>query len=108
MGKIKQFVAYPKPSRLMRRMIRHRGDVSEGNTRIPVATRTLLGRKITFYHNGERVIEGLNITDEDMFNSEILRFAHASLLTGEPVGDRRMCCVDATANPVKVWLYGLY
>ena len=106
MVNIKRFVAYPKPSRLMRRMVKHKGDVSEGSTPIPVATRYLLGRKVVFYHNGWRIIEGIKITEEEMFESEILRFAHASLLTGEPVGDKRLCCVDATANPVKVWLFG--
>ena len=106
MGSIKRFVAYPKPSLLMRRMVKHKGDVSEGSTRIPVATRYVLGRKVVFYHDGWRFIEQVKITEEEMFESEILRFAHASLLTGEPVGDKRLCCVDATANPVKVWLFG--
>ena len=90
----------------MRRMIKHKGDVSEGSTRVAVAYRYLLGRRVVFYHDGWRVIDKIKITEEEMFNSEILRFAHASLLTGEPVGDKRLCWVDATANPVKVWLFG--
>lgn len=103
--KVKQFSATLKPSLLMRRMIKHKGDVSEGTTSKIVAVRHILGHRIDFYYNGMRIIHGLDLTEEEMYNSEILRFAHASLLTGEAVGDKRRCYVDATINPVEVWVY---
>lgn len=91
----------------MRRMLEHSGDVSEGTKCKVLAERVILNKKVTFYTNGLRKIEGVNLNDEDKYNSEILRFAQASILIGEPVGDKRKCYVDATKNPVEVWVHNL-
>ena len=104
---IVQLAANMKPALLMRRMLKHQGDVSEMDKRKPLAIRTMLGRKVWFYSNGEHVAEGVPLTDEEFYNSEVLRFAHASLLVGEAVGDKRKCYVDATTNPVEIWVYGV-
>jgi len=103
----KLLIANCRPSLLTKRMTRHKCDVSEGTEYKVIARRCLLGKSMTFYHNGLRVIEGIKLTDQEQHDSEILRLAHASILIGEPVGDRRMCWVDATRNPVEVWIYGM-
>ena len=105
MGKI-DLRAVIRPSGFMRKMLRH-SDVSEGTKSKVIAKRQILKRIVTFYHNGLRVIEGTDLDDQEMHESEILRLAHASILVGAPVGDKRACWVDATANPVSVWVYGM-
>lgn len=107
MGNLINLTAECKPSALMRKMLRHKGDVSEGTQHKIIAKRRILKRCITFYHNGLRVIEGTDLNEEEMHNSEILRLAHASLLIDAPVGDKKLCYVDATKNPVEVWVYGM-
>lgn len=96
-----------KPSRLMRKMLKHTGDVSEGTQAKVVARRQILDRQVTFYHNGLRVVEGIGLDEQEIHESEILRLAHASLLIGHSVGDKKICYVDATKNPVEVWICGL-
>lgn len=88
-------------------MLKHTGDVSEGTKFRVLAVRQILRRKVTFYVNGLRFIEGTDLNEEEMHNSEILRLAHASLLVEAGVGDKRYCYVDATKNPVEVWVYGM-
>lgn len=94
-----------RASKMLKRMMRHSGDVSEGTGSKLIAQRTILKRTVSFYNNGLRVIEGEEISEEDQYNSEVLRLAHASILMNAPVGDKRMCYVDATKNPVEVWFY---
>lgn len=98
--------AHCRPTALMRRMLKHRGDVSEGSADRLLATRIILGRRVDFYRNGRRELHGSKLTDTEMHDSELLRFAHASLLDGTGVGDKLFCWVDATKNPVEVWLFG--
>lgn len=107
MVRILSFTAECRPSALMRRMTHHSGDVSEGTQFKVLAKRFILGKEITFYRNGLRKIDNVLLTEEEVSNSELLRFAHASLLINGPVGDKRKCYVDATKNPVEVWLYSL-
>lgn len=94
-----------KPSTLFEVMNQHRGDVSEGTDGKELARRIMLGRKVKFFHDGRHIVESENITEEEEYNSELLKLAHASLLVGGPVGDKRYVYVDATKNPVEVWLY---
>lgn len=107
MGRIIQFTANCKPSALMKNMLKHRGDVSEGTQFRILAKRKILKRNVTFYHNGLRFIEGTDLNEQEMHESEILRLAHASILINAPVGDKKLCYVDATKNPVEVWIYGM-
>ncbi len=72
-----------------------------------MAKRYILKRKVTFYYNGLRIIEGVDLDEQEMHDSEILRLAHASLLINAPVGDKQACYVDATKNPVEIWVYGM-
>lgn len=96
-----------QPSGTMSRMLRHKGDVSEGTKYKIIAKRIIMNRKVTFYHNGLREVEGLGLDEQEEHDSEILRLAHASILVKQPVGDKKMCYVDATKNPVEVWVYGM-
>lgn len=108
MGNIKYFSAHLRPSNFVKRLRQHDGNVSSGSKAKVLAKRTVLGKRITFYENGMHVIHGeLDITEEEMFNSNILRFIHASLLINEPVGDKAKIWVNAAVNPVQVWLYGM-
>lgn len=96
-----------RPSALMKRMLRHSGDVSEGTNHKVLATRTILNRKVTFYSDGTHFIHRTGLNEEESFNSGILRFAHASLLINMPVGDKAYCYVDATKEPMEVYVYGM-
>lgn len=96
-----------RPTRLLKRMLKNSGDVSEGNKHKLIATRMILKKKVNFYANGLRIIEGTALDEQDAHDSEILRFAHASIFTGGPVGDKALCYVDATKSPVEVWIYGM-
>ena len=107
MDKIIQLTATCKPSTLMRNMSAHCGDVSEGTKSKILAQRRILNKLVTFYHNGLRVIENVGLNEQEIHESEILRLAHASLLIGTPVGDKRACYVDAIKNPVEIWVYGI-
>lgn len=106
MGKV-FLLAKCRPSTLMKNMAKHRGDVSEGTQLKVIARRHILNRLVIFYHNGLRVIKGVNLNEQEVHESEVLRLAHASLLIGSPVGDKRACYVDATKDPVEVWVYGM-
>lgn len=101
------FSANPKPSKLVKRMWKHKCDVSEGSQAKVMAKRTILGMKVTFYESGLRVVEDNDLSEEDEYNSEILRLAHASILIGGPVGDKKILYVDATFNPVKIFIYNM-
>ncbi len=107
MAKLVNLTVNCRPSALMRRMLLHSGDVSEGTQHKILAHRQILKRHVTFYCNGLRVIKGMDLNEEEVHDSEILRLAHASLLIGAPVGDKRFCYVDATVNPVIIWIYGM-
>ena len=96
-----------RPSKMLKRLQAHQGDVSEGSHREILATRTILGKKVTFYRDGDHRVHSRRVSDEESYHSEILRFAHASLLINQPVGDKRRCYVDATRNPCEVWVCGL-
>ena len=94
-------------SAMLNNMHRHQGDVSEGTQHRPIASRWILGHRCSFFADGTHTIDGIDITAEDEYASEILRFAHASLITGGPVGDKAKCWVDATVDPAIVWIHGL-
>jgi len=94
-----------RPSGLLKRMTAHKGDVSEGNKCKLIARRKILNKYVEFYRDGTRRIFGTGLNDEESYDSEILRFAHASILINGPVGDKRLCWVDATKDPVELWLY---
>ena len=94
-----------RPSLLMRRMLKHAGDVSEGTRCKILAKRLVLGYNVTFYTNGLRIVDNLDIDEEEVFNSELLKLTHASILIQEAVGDKRKCYVDATKNPVEIWIH---
>jgi hypothetical protein len=101
----KLFTAKLIPSAYLKRIFRHNSEVSEGSKSKVIARRKLLGRVVTFYQNGLRLIDGINITEQEQFDSQILKFAHASILIEGPVGDKKACYVDATKNPIEVWVY---
>ena len=108
MDKIKQFKAHVRPSGFARRMFAHQGNLSEFSKASILAERTILGKKAIFFTNGEHILKGrIDLTEEEMFKSHILRYAHASLLVNEPVGDKKRIWVDATVDPVNIWLYGM-
>lgn len=107
MSNIIQFSAKLKPSTLMKRMRAHFGDVSEGSQVKVMAKRIILGKRVTFFENGLRVVEDKGLSEDDEFNSEVLRLAHASLLVNDAVGDREACYVDARKNPVEVVIWGM-
>lgn len=101
----KLLIAHCVPSSYIKRIFKHNKNVDEGNKSKIIAIRTILGKRVTFYQNGLRFIDGVDIDEEEQFNSQILRFAHASILIQGPVGDKKGCYVDATKNPVEVWIY---
>ena len=107
MGRIIQFSAHVRPVGFFRNILKHTGDVSEGSKHRILAVRTIAGKKVTFYHNGYRKIHNLNLTEEDTYNSEILKLAHASILTNMPIGKKSYCYVDSSYDPVDVWIYGM-
>ena len=92
-----------RPVGAMARSARHK-DASESSKSRLTCSRLILGYTVNFYESGLRVVEGLPLDDQECFDSQILRFAHASVLIGEPVGDKCFCYVDSRANPVEVWL----
>jgi len=102
---IYNFTATVRPTKMLKRMLEHRGDVSETSKYKVFAKRNILGYNVTFYENGLRETDG-GLTEEEEFNSEILRLAHASLLINDAVGDQKQCYVDARRNPVEVIIYG--
>jgi hypothetical protein len=96
-----------RPSAMLKRMQEHKGDVSIGSKSKVMAKKMILGKKVTFYENGLRVVKDEDLSEDDQYHSEVLRLAHASLLIGQPVGDKRQCWVDASVNPVDVWIYNM-
>ena len=108
MAKIIQFEAHMRPSNMMKRMRKHQGNLSESDKANVLAERTILGKKVTFLTDGTHYINGkIELDDEEMFNSHILRYTHASILIDEAVGDKKKLWVDASVNPVVIWLYGV-
>ena len=96
-----------RPSTMLKRMCTHKCDVSEGSKAKVMARRTILGKKVTFYENGLRILHDPDISEDDEHTSEVLRLTHASLLINDAVGDKRQCWVDARYEPVKVVIYGM-
>ena len=70
-----------------------------------IAKRTILGTRCEFFSNGEHTCDR-RLCDQEQHDSQLLKFAHASIIAGEPVGDKNRLWVDATKNPVEVWIYG--
>ncbi len=99
---IKQLSGHCRPSLLTKRM--RVKDPHEGDRPQTIATRCILGRPVTFYRDGSRQCPGM--TDAEAYDSELLRFAHASLLARIGIGDKRMLYVDAMVEPVEVWAFG--
>lgn len=107
MKKVLLFPNTLRPSTMLKRMRAHIGDVSEGSKVKIMVKRIILGKKVTFYENGLRIVHDKDLNEDDEYNSEILRLTHASLLIGQPVGDKRQCWVDASTNPVSVVIYNM-
>lgn len=108
MDRVKQFSAHLRPSGLTKKLFKHQGNLSESDKAHILGVRTILGKKVVLYKDGTHIIKGrTDLSEEEMFNSEILRFTHASLLINQPVGDKRKIWVDATVDPVNIWLYGV-
>lgn len=107
MKKVLLFPNVLRPSAMLKRMRAHIGDVSEGSKSKIMAERIILGKRVTFYENGLRVVHDRDLSEDDEHQSEILRLTHASLLIGQPVGDKRQCWVDASTNPVSVVIYNM-
>ena len=101
-----QLSGHLKPSAFLKRMLKH-SDVSETSKTNLLATKIILGKKARFYTDGTRTIDGIDLTDSEQYESQILRFAHASILINEPVGDKNACWVDATKDVVEVILYNM-
>lgn len=99
--------ANPRPSNLLKRMRKHDCDVSVGSKGKVMAHRTILGKNVTFYENGLRVVDDKDLSEDDEHHSEVLRLAHASLLINDAVGDKNICYVDARVDPVEVHVYGM-
>lgn len=107
MGRIVDLSAHCKPTAFYRRVNEHnKDDHSCGSRGTLIAIRRLLKREVRFYNNGERVIVGGDLNEQELHDSEILKFSHASILINQPVGDKKVLWVDATINPVDVWIYG--
>ena len=81
-------------------------DQSETTRAELIATRWILGKHVRFFSNGEHVVSGVRMSSEQMQESEVLRFAHASLLIQRPIGEKSVLWVDATLDPVAVWIHG--
>lgn len=69
-------------------------------------TRTILGVTCRFYPDGTHRVFGLDLNAQELHDSEVLRLARVSLMTGQPAGDKRRLWIDATAEPAEVWVYG--
>lgn len=106
-GRMVYFSGTCKPSAMFKRLKAHQGDLSIGDLGEILAERTILNRKVIFYRNGDHKVLTKGISDEESFNSEVLRFAHASILINQPVGDKKIHWVDATKDPVEVWLFNM-
>ncbi len=116
MGRKVDFSARLSPSLMMKTHMKHQGDVSEGSQANLLAVREICGRRVELYTSGEHLVDA-HITPEEMYDSEILRFAHASVIIEGPVGHKRTCYVDASSDtpvdryktrsqPCEVWCYG--
>jgi hypothetical protein len=104
MSRILTATAKLKPSKFIKDDMCHR-DVSEGSKNFVVATRYIMGYLVKFYNDGMRKIVGLDLDEQELHDSQILRFAHASLLVNQPIGDKNLCYVDSSTDPVTVWIY---
>ena len=109
MGRIVELSGTCRPTSKMRNYQKHNRDLSEGSKAKLIAKRTIMGHSVCFYENGEQIIETMSqddMSNDEMFNSEVLRFAHASLISGVPVGDKSLTWVDASKDPCEVWIFG--
>ena len=104
MSRVHELSGTAKPSALFKNMQKHRGNPSEGSSHRLIGTRTVLGKKVQFFSDGTRKAHGIRLSEEEEYGSQILRLTHASLLVNEPVGDKRKFWVDATKNPVEIWI----
>ena len=86
-------------------MLAHRGDVSEGTKSKVLKRCKILGKDVVFYTDGRHVVDGVKLTEQEAHDSELLRFAHASILINGPVGDMAACYVDMSRSPPSIWLY---
>jgi hypothetical protein len=100
----KSFSATLQPSILMSTMGRH-GRPSASDKPTELARRVIIGHEVVFLSNGEHYLSDSDLDAAEQYHSEVLRLAHASLITGQPEGDKRICWVDANKNPVDVWIY---
>jgi len=96
-----------RPARLTRQLSQASGDQSTSTVAALIASRTMLGRRVSFYSSGEHTVEGVTLTQAEQFDSELLRFAHASLIARTPIGDKRVLWVDASSDPIKVVIGGI-
>lgn len=108
MGRIVNFEAHLKATNLMQIMQKHK-DVSEGDRSKLLAVRTLLGKTVRFYTSGEHSCDAYygSLTELEQYESLLMRYAHASLLSGNVEGDKRILAVDATCEPCKVWTHNM-
>lgn len=105
---IKLFSAHCRPSGILRAMRKHSGDLSEGDRPVLLATRKILGRTCRFYTSGEHTVDyDEGVTNDEMQDSVLLRFAHASIIAREPVGDKNVLWVDARRKRTEVWINGM-
>jgi len=96
-----------RPSCMVKQVNCHKaGDQSESDRGELLAERMILGHVCRFMKNGDHFIVGMNITDQDHFNSQILRFAHASILCNVPVGHEKLLLVDMTVEPCRIIMFG--
>lgn len=96
-----------RPSAMYRNIREHtNADVSAGLKGLYECSRTVLGKRVDFYRNGLRVVHGSDLSDAEAYESELLRNVHASLYLRSPVGDKRKLWVNATVDPVVVWING--
>ena len=107
MGSIKQFSATCRPSAVTKNLRRHNVDVSEGGRTRLIAKRTILGKICRFYTSGEHTVDDVRVTAEESHEALLLRYAHASLIIREPVGDKKVIWVDASKNPCEVWIHNM-
>lgn len=82
-------------------------DLSQGTQHKLIATRLILGKKVEFYRDGTRKVIGISLSEQEKHSSEVLRFAHVSILTQTPQGDKSVLYVDASVDPVEIWVSGV-
>jgi hypothetical protein len=103
MAKI-QLAANLRPSAYMKTAGAARGDLSETTRARLIKEVVVLSRTVRFYSDGTHTIDGLR--DDEAFDSEILRFMHASLISGTPIGHRETLYVDMNKDPLEIVIHG--